>query len=193
MLGAYIFAWVFNAAMGTVGYAIFGLAVLENPIITKILPTNVYSRVIQGVLSADVFFTFMIAQVPSAHAMRLLLGKASKKLAFDPLNHEKSWRTVVAAAFAPTLVLIICTLMAIFIPGLNDLIGFVSGFGLTFTGLIFPCIAQLMLRRNGIPSWIFNMSIIIFAAVAGGYALEQSVEGIIHDYSGNFTLFSATC
>ena len=97
------------------------------------------------------------------------------------------------ALLAPTLVLVLCVFFAVFVPGLDDLIGLVSGFGLTYTGLIFPCVVQLMLRKNGIPSWILHGIIIAFAAVAGGYAIEQAVQGIVHDYSGNITLFAPAC
>lgn len=67
---------------------------------------------------------------------------------------------------------------------MQDLVGFVSALGLSFTALILPAILQLKLEKNGVISWIIHLAIIVFASVAGGYTLYNSIVGIIADYEG---------
>jgi uncharacterized membrane protein YfhO len=93
------------------------------------------------------------------------------------------------------LVLILCLALAIFVPGVQDLVGFVSALGLSFTALILPAVLQLKIETNRAPSWIFHIFIIVFASVAGGYTLYAAVSGIIQDYEagGAGSLFSTSC
>lgn len=98
-------------------------------------------------------------------------------------------------AFAPILVLIVCLALAIFVPGVQDLVGFVSALGLSFTALILPALLQLKIEKNRVPSWIFHIFIIVFASVAGGYTLYKAVSGIVDDYKngGAGMLFASSC
>jgi amino acid permease len=193
----YAVSFVFNGAFATLGYAVFGGSV-ANIVVNSLVPSTI-SKVIQVILSLDVFFTFLVVVVPSSIAVRKLLGKISDAFALDPDGEEPAanCKSVFISALAPTLILFLTLILAIFVPGVQSLVGFVSAVGLSWTHLMFPPLCQLVLRRdkNGVFSWIFHIAIMVFGATAGCYTLYSSVNSIITFYRvhGTGGLFSASC
>jgi hypothetical protein len=53
----------------------------------------------------------------------------------------------------------------------QDLVGFVSALGLSFTALILPALLQIITEKNNVFSIIIHVAIIVVAAVAGGNTL----------------------
>jgi hypothetical protein len=67
------------------------------------------------VLSLDIFFTFLVVVVPSSASVRKLFAKIPF-FAFDENDPIRSFKTVFVVAFAPTLILVLTLLLAIFVP-----------------------------------------------------------------------------
>ena len=82
LLFRYGIAWFFNAAFGLISYAIFGVAIAQIAV-NSLDATAVSTKVVQIVLSLDVFFTFLIVVVPSANSVRKLLHKISHVFYLD--------------------------------------------------------------------------------------------------------------
>lgn len=193
LVGGYSVAWIFNVSIGAIGYAIFGHSV-QGIIVNSLTPGRVSSSVVQLILSFDIFFTFLVVVVPSSHSLRRFFGYLSPSLLFDEDDAEKkSCGAVFRALLAPCVVLVICLAVAIFVPGVDSLQGLVAALGLSVTGICFPALAQLVLRKNNVIMIGLNVCIIAFGLVAGGYTLYQSFSGLISFYEahGAGHLFSA--
>lgn len=200
MAAGYGMAFIFNILFGLLGYAIFGPTV--QAIAINSLSPGAASKAIQILLSVDIFMTLLVVIVPSSRSLKYMMSSC-----VGPIKHlleidgplPRTAGTMLFTGLPPLIILLGCTLLAIFVPDVGDLQSLTAAIGLTFSAFVAPIVLHLKLRPSTSPasnvfSFIFHGLILLVGSVGGGYALYKTILSLVETYSnGVGNLFGSAC